>query len=262
MLLVNAAAGGLHLIIFHFIFIVVIFVANNSRFLMQRDFEHLVVVFIIVRQSIVYDAWRHVLFIYAPLCVVSALGWDGLLRMSKIRRIRGTLGVGLILLSFGPLSWMIRNHPNEYVYFNPLVGGVDGALGRYETDYFGNCLRESAEWLTNYHEKNNPYRPLIVRADGNLMSSYPYLNAKFHRWYFPLGYPQDFLQTDPYRFMSFGPYVGGPRVWDYALVLSRDWEGDIVKNSKAWPPPGTIYEVKADHTTLCAVVKNPQSLLK
>ena len=53
----------------------------------------------------------------------------------------------LFLLAAEPVGWTIRNHPHEYVYFNPLVGGLDGAFGNYETDYWGNSIRMASEWL-------------------------------------------------------------------------------------------------------------------
>ncbi len=216
------------------------------------------VAYIILKDSIVYDGWRHVLFIYAPLAAFAGMGWEALFQFLNSPRLRNIAAVILIFFYLGPLIWMIRNHPNQYVYFNGLVGGVNGAFGKYETDYFGNSLRAASEWLMEYHEKNYLYQPLIVRADGHVMSSYPYLSGKFHSWYLPLGYPRDFLQTDPHRFMYLGPYLQGPKVWSYALVLTRDWEPEALKNPNRWPPPGTIHTVMADDTILCAVVKNPQ----
>ena len=31
---------------------------------------------------------------------------------------------------------MLLNHPYEYIYYNQLVGGLNGAYGNYETDYY------------------------------------------------------------------------------------------------------------------------------
>ena len=40
----------------------------------------------------------------------------------------------------GCLAWMavsmIRLHPYQYIYYNGLVGGIRGAQGRYELDYY------------------------------------------------------------------------------------------------------------------------------
>jgi hypothetical protein len=56
--------------------------------------------------------------------------------------------VGLLGLA-EPVVFQVRNHPNQVVYFQPLAGGPSAAFGRFELDYWGNCLyqalRETAE---------------------------------------------------------------------------------------------------------------------
>ena len=42
-----------------------------------------------------------------------------------------------------PLVFSIRNHPNEVVYFNAILGGPQAPLGRFELDYWGNCEFEA-----------------------------------------------------------------------------------------------------------------------
>ena len=41
-------------------------------------------------------------------------------------------------------------HPDEYVYYNLLTGGVKGAAGAYELDYWGNSLLEATKDLAEY----------------------------------------------------------------------------------------------------------------
>jgi hypothetical protein len=45
-----------------------------------------------------------------------------------------------------PFLFQIRNHPNENVYFTPLMGGPRAAFGRFEMDYWGNCMLQAAAW--------------------------------------------------------------------------------------------------------------------
>ena len=42
-----------------------------------------------------------------------------------------------------PLVFQIRNHPNQTVYFSPIIGGPRGAFGRYDMDYWGNCILQA-----------------------------------------------------------------------------------------------------------------------
>jgi hypothetical protein len=49
------------------------------------------------------------------------------------------LAVGLV----EPALFCLRNHPNEVVYFNALAGGPRGAFGRFDLDYWGNCVYQA-----------------------------------------------------------------------------------------------------------------------
>ncbi len=129
---------------------------------------------------------------------------------------------------------MLANHPNDYVYFNTSVGGIQGAFGRYETDYWGNCLRQASDWLGNYYLAQKPEKPARINADGDIMGSSYYLARRLGSLYLPA--------------------KNTPGSWDYRIALSRGLSQEELLRGK-WPPPGTIHEVKAGNVTLCAVVK-------
>ena len=52
------------------------------------------------------------------------------------------------------LTWnavdLARLHPYENLFYNPLVGGLAGAAGRYETDYWVNMLPDGIRGLEAY----------------------------------------------------------------------------------------------------------------
>jgi hypothetical protein len=102
-------------------------------------------VLIVLRQSIVYDGWRHVLFAYPPMAVLAASGWTGVLT----RRSR-SLRIGALALLIAGLAHILafhaRSHPNQVAYVNELAGGPKGAFGRYELDYWGNCMLQAVAW--------------------------------------------------------------------------------------------------------------------
>ena len=66
-------------------------------------------------------------------------------RASRSRRPAVKLFVALALMAglAEPIGFSIRNHPNQAVYFNPLLGGPRRAVGRFELDYWGNCLYQA-----------------------------------------------------------------------------------------------------------------------
>ena len=111
-----------------------------------------------------YDGWRHFYFLYAPFCLLAALGGGGLAAaLSRRRRWRVGMyglmaaGLGLILLQ------LIQLHPLQPVYFNFLVDRTaPGPLGaQYDLDYWQLAHRDALEDLRELH----PGETLAVRMD-------------------------------------------------------------------------------------------------
>lgn len=216
------------------------------------------VAYILIKKSVVYDGLRHILFVYPLLVVIAAVAWEHLIKIAKTHSQKVLAAVILFALLAEPFHWMIRSHPNQYVYFNPFVGGINGAVGRYETDYFGNCIKQASEWLGHYHQSRYGAKPVMVRADGNVMSSYPYLKRKWKQNYKPYGYPEDFVESNPFYHLNYGPYRLAAQGWDYAVLLPRGWTP--VEMEKGWPPLNSIYRVRVDDVVLCAVVPNEKRI--
>ena len=216
------------------------------------------IVYVIYKKSMLADSWRHLLFVYPPWIVLAAVSWDQFFRLLPTVFSRRLAGIGLALLLFFPAVWIVRNYPNTYVYFSPLAGGLKRAFYRYDTDYWGNSIREASQWLGKFHKEKFPNTYAIVRADGSLMQSYPYLAESLGPYYIPLGYQKDFLKTNPTVHLGYGP-LRRDQPWNYAIVISRERTSSELQQQ--WPPPGTLYAVKADGMVLCAVVANPESQL-
>jgi hypothetical protein len=105
-------------------------------------------VLIVVRDSTVYDGMRHVLFVYPPLVVLAASGWTAVLT-SRFQWLRAGAVALLIPGMATLLAFHVRSSPNQVAYVNELVGGPRGALGRYELDYWGNCMLQAVAWSAN-----------------------------------------------------------------------------------------------------------------
>jgi hypothetical protein len=106
------------------------------------------VVYVIARHSTLYDGIRHLLFVVPSLVALAAIGWEGALRAWP-PRIRVAVALVLAVGLAEPLAFQLRNHPNQGVYFQPMVGGPAAVSTRFELDYWGNCLfqamREAGE---------------------------------------------------------------------------------------------------------------------
>ena len=61
------------------------------------------------------------------------------------------------------LAFDVRAHPNQIVYFNEIVGGPRGALGKYDMDYWGNCLLQAVAWTAE--TARTAHRPIAVSGN-------------------------------------------------------------------------------------------------
>jgi hypothetical protein len=104
------------------------------------------VVMVIARGSTLYDGIRHLLFVFPPLVILAAAGWNAVVSWPT-RPLLGTAAAALLAVGVAEVfAFDVRYHPNQIVYFNGLVGGPHGALARYELDYWGNCMLQAVEW--------------------------------------------------------------------------------------------------------------------
>ena len=87
------------------------------------------------QKSALYDVDAPFSFVYPLFVVVAVYTFQVLFSMLKHQWMRW-MSISLILVLFvGPIRWMFASHPNQYMYFNELVGGLDGAYNQYENDY-------------------------------------------------------------------------------------------------------------------------------
>ena len=124
------------------------------------------IVVVIALQSNIYNGWRHMYFLWAPFCLLAAVGlhalagrgdvpsgWGiaarlpGWVRGGAPRRTLayGIAGIGLITT----LTAMAALHPYEYLYFNALTDTKtpDALANRYDMDYWEMAQRQSLEHL-------------------------------------------------------------------------------------------------------------------
>lgn len=120
-----------------------------------------------VRPPNVYDGIRHFLFLLPALGLWYGVGlhWAA----SEARRFLSRQSVGLIAagITMLPVPSLVRLHPYAMTYYNVFAGGVAGAAGRYETDYWLLSYREALEWI-NRQAALAPSRQFRVVVVGPL----------------------------------------------------------------------------------------------
>jgi hypothetical protein len=102
-----------------------------------------------------FSGMRHFLFTVPPIAVLAGLGLNGLLaRLQERRPLAAAFALAIVLLDLGwNATTLYRLHPDEYLYFNPLVGGLAGASRRYDTDYWVNIMPEAVTDLEHFLDR-------------------------------------------------------------------------------------------------------------
>jgi hypothetical protein len=90
--------------------------------------------FIIADRSTLYDGVRHVLFVIPLLALVGGYGFGRILPVLTRFRLPVAALSGVYA---GFTVWNLAElHPLEYMAMNSLAGGVPGAYGRFDLDYW------------------------------------------------------------------------------------------------------------------------------
>jgi hypothetical protein len=112
----------------------------ESRELLALTFVWFIVplvTFVILRPTL-YDNFRQSFFIVPPIFFTAGLAFD-LIRKPVFQ------GALIALVILPGLLALVRLHPYEYVYYNQFIGGLKGAVDRFELDYWGTSYREAAD---------------------------------------------------------------------------------------------------------------------
>lgn len=118
-----------------------------------------------------YDGLRHFLFVLPALSFWGGFGVVQLIRAMRTPSARGVVGVFLLLIIVTPVSDIVRLHPYEMTYFNRWVGGLAGAYGRYETEYWVTSYREAANWISRREDSADRPVRVLVAGDESAMEA-------------------------------------------------------------------------------------------
>ena len=184
----------------------------------------------IVRHLSLYDGIRHMLFIVVPMAVLAAAGWDFVFGTVPRKTIAFAAAAFTMMIA-EPFLFQLRNHPNQAVYFTPLAGGPRGAFGRYDMDYWGNCVLEATRWAATQADRAGTALGIASNA-----------------W--------EILAMDAGRFNSLYFRQQRHPGWHFNVVLLK---GSAEHIAAVAADPGALYRVEtADGTPLCVVLPGPE----
>lgn len=103
----------------------------------------------IVMDPTLYNGMRHFLFLVPLVGIVAAIGLHrSIVWLAAHTNIAAYAAAALLTLGVARQAWIAVNlHPNEYVYYNALIGDLKGAEGKFELDYWGSSLAEATDAL-------------------------------------------------------------------------------------------------------------------
>jgi hypothetical protein len=192
------------------------------------------VLFVIVKKANLYSSWRHFLFIYPGIVILASVFFADIYKSITKKGRRLIFVFAFILCLLHPLSFIVRNQPYAYLYYNQLVGGLKGAYGNYETDYYFLNQRESAEWLLDYFNENGIIDQVTV---GSNFSA---------EWYF--------RKRPLVRNVYFRNEERSMNDWDYYISTNR-YISPYQLKSGIWPPSDAIKIIYADSVPIAAILK-------
>jgi hypothetical protein len=112
-------------------------------------------------QSPAFTGLRHFLFIIPALTILAAIGLDTALTALAMRgRVAADSGLAIVTACF---AWnaviLVRLHPYEYLFYNTVVGGLEGASRRYDLDHWFGSMPEVLNQLESYLRRTEPVAP-------------------------------------------------------------------------------------------------------
>ena len=108
-----------------------------------------------------FTGLRHFLFVIPALAILAGIGLDAA-GTALATRGRAAVSGGLAVVT-ACLLWdavtLVRLHPYQYLFYNSVVGGLEGASRRYDLDYWFSSMPEALGQLEAYLRRTAPVDP-------------------------------------------------------------------------------------------------------
>ena len=138
------------------------------------------VAYAIAIKAVLFDGMRHFIFVLPPIAVAAALMADRALTRLSALPFRAPIYAALALYGAAHVATMVMLHPDQYVYYNAFVGGVDGAQRKFKLDYWANSYAEAVHGLEDYLRRQ--YGANFEEREFTIAVCGPPISA---RYYFP-----------------------------------------------------------------------------
>jgi len=193
--------------------------------------------YIIYKKSVLYDTMRHFFFVYPSIIILAGLTFSYFISRFQ-KGVKYAIVIMLLVLIALPARYMFANHPNEYVYFNELEGGIKGAFANYELDYYMSSVKQCMDWIKkNENMKRSDGRKTLIISNA--------VSPATH-----------YMKTDTANVqVGYVSYRNRCAIdADYLVLYNRYVDRELLLNG-CFPPEQAIYTVYADGVPLSCVIR-------
>lgn len=167
-----------YLVLF-FIGIIAVPLTNNKTLVDKKIQDYLFlalfflpIILVITLNSVIYNGWRHLYFVYPSLIYLSIRGFSYLCTVIKKKFLLNALWV-ITLCFFGNTAfWMIKDHPYQYLYFNILSKDW---VSNFDVDYYGVAYKNSLEKILakSSEDKISIFSTVYADDNGRALGEFP-----------------------------------------------------------------------------------------
>ena len=195
------------------------------------------IIFIITKESNIYNGWRHETFVYPGFVVLVSLGFYETtlwFRKQKFAKIWRLVCLGVAVACVTPtIIWMVRNYKYTYSYYNTFV---DKPYLKYDLDYYESSATVAYEWFIE-NELPKCIGPVSISSKIQTPIAYAAARGDTNR-----------IKMEEAKYMA---YSGAD--CDYSIVNYQGINTKAVRDF--FPPKGTIHIEYVDGSPICALVK-------
>ncbi|MEM9052169.1 MAG: glycosyltransferase family 39 protein [Bacteroidota bacterium] len=116
---------------------------------------------IVLKDSVIYDSWRHLFFVYPGLLILGLLGFEAARKRLEASRLRNLPAIMIGMSLMTTLAFTVFNHPFQHTYINI---PDDELEKRFDIDYWGVSYYEALNQLAEADHRDT----IIVN-----MTNYP-----------------------------------------------------------------------------------------
>ena len=115
----------------------------------------------VIFQSTLYNAWRHCFFLMPPFVFMIVYGLSFVKHKIEAIKSLKIFVVGIVMLGLvNQSAWMIKNHPYQMVYLNP-IGRIWGT--QFDRDYWCLATTDMCRWVL----ENDSSETISINAPFN-----------------------------------------------------------------------------------------------